>query len=76
MARYNFAADCSPESQRPMYIGLMNAWLAPFYLSNLIGGWLSDAFGYEVLFIVGGLFSLAGFFFLIKVRDPRRPQHS
>lgn len=76
MARYNFAADCSPESQRPMYIGLMNAWLAPWYLSNLIGGWLSDAFGYEILFVVGGLFSLAGFFFLLKVRDPRRPRPS
>ncbi len=70
ITRYNFAADCATELTRPLYVGIMNAWLAPFYLSSLAGGWLSDIAGYELVFGIGGAFSLVGFLILIRISDP------
>ncbi len=29
ITRHNFAAECASDATRPMYIGIMNAWLAP-----------------------------------------------
>lgn len=72
ITRHNFASDCATDATRPMYIGVMNAWLAPWFLSSLIGGWVSDRFGYEPVFIVGMFFSLAGLVVLFAVDDPRR----
>jgi MFS family permease len=72
MARYNISAEYGPVEERSTYIALMNTILAPFYLSGLVGGWISDQFGYPVLFGVGCLFSLAGLYLLLwRVRDPR-----
>lgn len=70
ITRYNFASECAEESARPLYIGIMNAWLAPFYLSSLGGGWLSDLAGYHTVFLVGGVFALIGFLLLLRIRDP------
>jgi len=71
MTRFNYAVESAPEPDRPMYLGIMNAWLAPFYLFSIIGGWLSEAFGYPVTFAAGLLFSAAGFAALLSVQDPR-----
>ncbi|MBI2619251.1 MAG: MFS transporter [Ignavibacteriales bacterium] len=71
ITRHNFAAECATDTTRPMYIGIMNAWLAPWFLSSLIGGWISDRFGYEIVFIVGAVFSLGGLLLLTGVADPR-----
>jgi MFS family permease len=72
MARYNMAIQYGPVAQRSTYIGLMNTLLAPFYLSSLIGGWMSDALGYTAVFALGAGFSLLALsaLFLI-VQDPR-----
>lgn len=72
ITRFNFAVECAPAAQRARYIGLMNAWFAPFYLSSLLGGAISAAIGYETMFIVGLLFSTFGFFLLLRIREPRR----
>ncbi len=72
MARYNFTAECSPESERVFYVGLMNAWMAPWYLGSLLGGWISDLFGYRVLFAGCLLFALTGLVILSRIRNPRR----
>lgn len=75
ITRYNFASECADATTRPLYIGIMNAWLAPFYLSSLVGGWLSDLAGYNFVFVAGGLFSLAGLLLLTRISDPsRRPK--
>lgn len=72
MARYNMCVEYGPVEQRSTYIGLMNTLLAPLYLAGLAGGWVSDAFGYEALFLMGALASSAGLLlFLFRVRDPR-----
>jgi len=72
MARFNFAVDCAPEHDRPMYIGVLNVWLAPWYLTNVLGGWVVDAYGYETLFVSSFAFSVSGLVLLAGVRDPRR----
>jgi MFS family permease len=73
MARYNMAIEYGPVERRSTYLGFMSTVLGPFYLSGLIGGWLSDAFGYWVVFAVGILFSVAGLAVLhYRVHEPRR----
>ena len=72
MARYNIAMEFAPELRRATYFGLMNAMLAPFYAVSLLGGWLSDLFGYRTVFHIGGACSLAGILLLVYfVKEPR-----
>ncbi|MBI4427825.1 MAG: MFS transporter [Ignavibacteriales bacterium] len=71
MTRYNFAVDCAPANDRPMYVGLMNAWLAPWYASGLIGGWIVEEYGYDIVFLSGVTFILAGLLLLAGTPDPR-----
>lgn len=73
MARYNLAIEYGPVEHRATYIGLMNTLIAPFYLTGLLGGWISDTFGYTALFQTGIVASLVGIGFLIfRVQEPRR----
>ncbi|HLF20794.1 MAG TPA: hypothetical protein VI704_08380, partial [Bacteroidota bacterium] len=71
MTRYNFAVDCAPANDRPTYIGLMNAWLAPWYLFGLAGGWVVDHFGYDIVFLSGFFFTVAGLIVLLRTPDSR-----
>ncbi len=71
ITRHNFVADMATNETRPLYIGIMNAWSAPFFLSSLVAGWVSDMFGYDVVFVAGGVFSLLGLIVLLQVQDPR-----
>lgn len=72
MARYNISIEYGPVAQRSRYVAMMNTLLAPVYLSGLLGGWISDLFGYPVLFGVGVLFSVIGLTMLVvRVKDPR-----
>lgn len=72
ITRYNFVERCAPESERPLYVGIMNGWLAPFYLSATIGGFLSDQFGYPVVFLLGLAATAVGMFLLVRIPDPSR----
>ena len=72
MARYNISIDYGPAHQRSLYIGLMNTVLAPFYMSALVAGVISDTFGYPAMFGAGLLASITGLLLLyFRVRDPR-----
>jgi len=72
MARYNMSIEYGPTRKRSTYVGLMNTLLAPFYLSGLIGGILSEWFGLPAVFLIGGLASVAGITYLARnVREPR-----
>ena len=72
MARYNMSIEYGPANKRSTYVGLMNTLLAPFYLSGMIGGILSEWFGLPAVFLVGGLSSVAGITYLVRnVREPR-----
>ncbi len=72
ITRYNFVERCAPESDRPLYVGIMNAWLAPFYFSATLGGWISDNYGYTPMFVLGLLATIAGLVLLRNVADPSR----
>lgn len=72
MARYNMSIEYGPARQRSTYVGLMNTILAPFYLSGMIGGLLSEWLGLRAVFALGTAISLAGIYVLVKrVVDPR-----
>jgi len=73
LARYNLSIEYGPTEQRSTYVGLMNTVLSPMYLFGLAGGWVSDRFGYDALFAIGILASLAGLgMMVLMVQDPRR----
>ncbi len=70
----------SSAADRPFYIGMANTLIAPVTVfAPIIGGWLVDAAGFELVFT---LFALAGLLsllvYLIAMRDPsefaRRPE--
>ena len=73
MLRYNLSIEYGPVEQRSTYVGLMNTVLAPFYLSSIVGGWISDQFGYHTVFVLGALCSIIGIMLLVfRVEDPHR----
>jgi len=72
MARYNIAIEFARDQRRAIHLGLMNALLAPFYAVGLLGGWLSDLFGYETVFLAGACCSMIGILMMIlAVKEPR-----
>lgn len=74
MLRYNFAIEFGPPEQRSTLIGLMNTLMAPFYAIALCGGWIISLWGYQGVFTLGALCTIAGLLYLIvAVREPRPP---
>jgi MFS family permease len=69
--RYNFAVECAPDGERPMYVGLMNAWFAPFYLLTPFAGWLCAAYGYNIVFILSLIVGAIGMVLLVRMPTPR-----
>jgi MFS family permease len=69
--RYNFAVECAPNGERPMFVGLMNAWFAPFYLVTPLAGWLSASYGYNVVFVFSLIVGLLGIILLVLTPNPR-----
>lgn len=72
ITRYNYLERFAPDSERPLYVGIMNAWLAPFYFSATLGGWLIDRFGYDIVFIIGLFATLGGIAMLRRLPNPAR----
>ncbi|HEX8990361.1 MAG TPA: MFS transporter [Anaerolineales bacterium] len=60
------------EAERPLYIGLANSLPAPAaILAPVFGGWLADAAGFQVTFILSAVFAIsmaAALWFVVK--DP------
>lgn len=72
ITRYNFVERCAREEDRSLYVGIMNAWLAPFYFSATVGGFLCDKFGYTIVFVLGLAATLSGIALLSRLPDPSR----
>jgi MFS family permease len=72
--RYNYAVECAPEKDRPMYVGIMNAWFAPFYIITPFAGWLCSVEGYTMVFWLSFILGSAGMILLAKTQDPRAPK--
>lgn len=72
LARYNIAVEFASLEKRSTYVGLMNTILAPLYLVGLLGGTISELFGYMTVFWIGTGASIAGvLLMLFLVEDPR-----
>jgi MFS family permease len=72
LARYNIAIEYGPPEQRALYIGVMNTVVAPFYGIAMVGGAISNAFGYAMVFLIGSVASFVGIvLMLFIVREPR-----
>jgi MFS family permease len=69
--RYNFAVECAPEKDRPMYVGIMNTWFAPIYMISPFAGWLSAIYGYNLVFWLSLVIGSAGIILLAKTPDLR-----
>ena len=73
LARYNISVEYGPLEQRSTYVGLMNTVIAPFYLVGMLGGTISDAFGYTTVFWIGTIASVIGILMMVfRVQDPRK----
>jgi len=61
------------ETERPIYIGLLNSITAPTILFGVVGGLLITVIGYVSVFLIYTLISLTAVYWLYKkVNEPRK----
>ncbi|MBI5476455.1 MAG: MFS transporter [Ignavibacteriales bacterium] len=72
MIRHNLAMEYAPIEKRATYIAIMNMILSPFYVSGLLAGWISEVWGYKLLFTIAIVFSIVGIISIFfRVTEPR-----
>ena len=69
----NISLEFAPVEDRPTYVGLTGTLLAPFsVVAPLLGGWMADSAGYELVFWVSLVLSAMSAALLAgMVQDPR-----
>ena len=73
ISRLAIVVEMCNESERPIYIGLLNSVTAPTVLFGIIGGVLITFFGHIPVFLVYSLISLTAVYWLYKkVNEPRK----
>ena len=73
VSRLPLVVEMCNESERPIYIGLLNTITAPTILFGIIGGFLITIIGYVPVFLIYTLISLTAVYWLHKkVNEPRR----
>jgi len=73
ISRLAIVVEMCNESERPIYIGLLNTVTAPTVLFGIIGGSLITLFGYKPVFLVYAFISLTAVYWLYKkVNEPRK----
>ncbi len=76
ISRLPFLAEICPESERPTMVALANMVTSPFVLWGVVAGWMADALGYSIIFILAAVFSLTAFLWTSRmVAEPRRRTH-
>lgn len=72
VSRLTIVAELAREQNRSVYVALINMLTAPFVLSGVIGGWLADHYGYDIVFILAAVFAaLSCLWLVVFVREPR-----
>lgn len=61
----------SPEI-RPLLFALEGTLLLPLYFMPLLGGWVADTFGFDILLIVAGMLLITALITAITLCEPRR----
>jgi MFS family permease len=73
ISRLSIVVEMCSESERPTYIAMTNMLTSPFVLSGVLGGWIADRIGYEVIFYSAGIVaSIAAGWLIYAVTEPRR----
>jgi len=73
ISRLALVVEMCGETERPIYIGLLNSITAPTILFGLVGGLLITVVGYVPVFLIYTLISLTAVFWLYKkVNEPRK----
>ena len=72
VSRLAIIAELCVEENRPIYIALTNMITSPFILFGILGGFLADHFGYNIVFLIAGIFALSSsLWWWRKVPEPR-----
>jgi Na+/melibiose symporter-like transporter len=71
IANQTYLLESAPARRRPLYVGFMNSLSFPFMLSPILGGVIVAALGYQTLFVIGALASVADFAASARLREPR-----
>ncbi len=72
ISRLAIILEMVDESKRRFYIAALSSIASPFVLSGLLNGYVIKAYGYNTMFIVYAVLSMAAFIWvLLKVTDPR-----
>jgi len=72
ISRMAFVVEMCNETERPIYIGLINSITAPTVIFGIIGGSLITIIGYVPVFLIYTFISVTAFYWLYKkVNEPR-----
>ncbi len=73
LSRLTIIAELCAEEDRPTYIALTNILTSPFILISILGGWFANKLGYNIVFILAGIFALSSaIWFYTMVKEPRK----
>ncbi|HET7034294.1 MAG TPA: MFS transporter [Thermomicrobiaceae bacterium] len=71
LANITYILDVAPDQERAAYVGLINTILGVVSFIPVLGGSLVDRFGFQFLFLVAFLISLAGVLASGALHEPR-----
>ncbi len=71
LANMTYVLDIAPDHERAAYVGLVNTFLGVVAFIPVIGGTLVDAFGFQFLFLVAFMITLAGVLASGGLHEPR-----
>ena len=73
ISRLAIVVEMCNESERPIYIGLINSVTAPTVLFGIIGGSLITIIGFFPVFLIYAVIALTAVYWLYKkVNEPRK----
>lgn len=71
LANMTYVLDIAPDHERAAYVGLVNTFLGVVAFVPVLGGTLLDAFGFQFLFLVAFMITLAGVLASGALHEPR-----
>ena len=71
LANMTYVLDIAPDQDRAAYVGLVNTFLGVVAFVPVIGGKLVDSFGFQFLFLVAFMITLAGVLASGALHEPR-----
>ncbi len=71
LANMTYVLDIAPDEERAAYVGLVNTFLGVVAFVPVIGGKLVDSFGFQFLFLVAFMITLAGVLASGALHEPR-----